>query len=155
MSISWQRTHSTGERHQWVGKTQSKLWNDRYEEMVKYKRQKGDCNVPCQYKANKKLGMWVSQQRQMYKREKLSEERKSMLEKVGFKWEICRGREHRPFDDEVEVQGGSGVEIVEAHQYHDNGRRRGKRRPFDDEVEVQGGNGVVVAEYIPLILSNT
>lgn len=35
-----------------------KVWNERFEELLEYKKQHGDCNVPGRYKANPTLGRW-------------------------------------------------------------------------------------------------
>ena len=35
-----------------------RVWYKRYNELVEYKRQHGDCNVPQKYKANPVLGIW-------------------------------------------------------------------------------------------------
>ena len=35
-------------------------WNDRYDELIKFKEQYGDTIVPQQYEANRPLGKWVS-----------------------------------------------------------------------------------------------
>ena len=42
-------------------------WNERFEQLRKYKKQFGDCFVPQDYFADPKLGKWVANQRQNYK----------------------------------------------------------------------------------------
>ncbi len=46
----------------------SKLWEKRYNELKEYKKQNGDTNVPRRYEPNPQLGVWVSNQRQYYKK---------------------------------------------------------------------------------------
>lgn len=72
--------------------TAMKSWNERFEELKKYKAEKGDCNVPIRYKENPSLGQWVSTQRQEYgakikgRRSNTTQERIKALEEIGFQW---------------------------------------------------------------------
>lgn len=73
---------------------QTSVWETRLEELGAYKMQHGHCNVPCRYKANPALGMWVKRQRRQYKLfqqgklSNLSTDRFATLTKMGFEWEI-------------------------------------------------------------------
>jgi len=58
-------------------------WMARFDELVDFKEENGDCNVP---HAQGQLGKWVTTQRTSYKEEKLSQERIDFLENVGFEW---------------------------------------------------------------------
>jgi len=68
----------------------SSKWEERYNELVEFKKVHGHCNVPTKSKENQKLGYWVGWQRGGYRRYKagkenqLSEERIKLLEDVGF-----------------------------------------------------------------------
>ena len=67
-------------------------WNEKYKELVGYKEEHGDCNVPPGYsKNNQKLGYWVSRQRKYFVKGKYSEERYQerfyLLKKIGFIWD--------------------------------------------------------------------
>lgn len=66
-----------------------------------YKAEFGHCNVPARYEKNRRLGIWVSAQRQQYKIMRqmpdsakarrsapLTEERISLLKAIGFTWTI-------------------------------------------------------------------
>mmetsp|Transcript_17497 Transcript_17497/g.33168 ORF Transcript_17497/g.33168 Transcript_17497/m.33168 type:complete len:595 (+) Transcript_17497:598-2382(+) len=72
--------------------TATKSWNERFEELKKYKAEKGDCNVPIRYNDNPSLGQWVSTQRQEYgakikgRRSNTTQERVKALEDIGFQW---------------------------------------------------------------------
>lgn len=72
--------------------TAMKSWNERFEELKKYKAEKGDCNVPIRYRDNPSLGQWVSTQRQEYgakvkgRRSNTTLERIKALEDIGFQW---------------------------------------------------------------------
>ena len=61
-------------------------WWTLFAELDEYKRDHGDCNVPFTFYPNPKLGRWVSNQRQLYKRKDLSDERIEALERIGFEW---------------------------------------------------------------------
>jgi Helicase associated domain len=75
-------------------------WQKHYEELKEYKKQYGHCNVPARYAKNRRLGIWVSAQRQQYKimqtpaelRPKrsasLTQDRINMLNKLTFTWTI-------------------------------------------------------------------
>ena len=67
-------------------------WNMRVDDLIKYKRENGDCLVPVNYEKNLKLGRWVSTQRKYYrlyqegKPTRISEERIKQLSDIGFVW---------------------------------------------------------------------
>jgi predicted helicase len=62
-------------------------WEQRYEELKKYKDEKGDCNVPSVYPENQKLAGWVLKQRGHYKKGELPKKEIDMLESIGFIWD--------------------------------------------------------------------
>ena len=68
-------------------------WSVRFQELCEFKEQFGHCFVGQRYSANRKLGRWVSTQRNTYrlyqegKPSSMTEERIRELESVGFKWE--------------------------------------------------------------------
>ncbi len=77
----------------------TKLWDRRYQELIEYKKVNGDTNVPRRYEANPQLGVWVSNQRQYFKKYKngisgwgMTEDRARRLEAVGFEWVLTGGR---------------------------------------------------------------
>ena len=63
-------------------------WDMRYGELIKYKEQFGDCNVPHAWTENKPLNKWVTKLRANYKNKKLSEDRIKRLEEIGFEWKL-------------------------------------------------------------------
>ena len=69
-----------------------KKWNDKFERLLQYKQENGDCLVPQNYKEYKEdtllpsLGKWVSQQRSLQANNKLRSDRRSKLESIGFVW---------------------------------------------------------------------
>ena len=62
----------------------------RYEQLIEYKLDNGDCNVPNKYAENTKLGYWTHRQRVQYrlyadgKFSRLTEERFKFLENIGL-----------------------------------------------------------------------
>ncbi|EJK73415.1 hypothetical protein THAOC_04961, partial [Thalassiosira oceanica] len=58
-------------------------WLDHFKELMAYKAENGDCNVP---QSQGRLGKWVSNRRQEFKQGKLSDERIARLEGIGFAW---------------------------------------------------------------------
>jgi Helicase associated domain len=77
-------------------------WQKHYHELKEYKREHHHCNVPARYSKNKRLGIWVSAQRQNFKllhsdpstcrSIPLTQQRIDMLNELGFTWAV-RNRE--------------------------------------------------------------
>ena len=63
-----------------------KLWDSNFEELVKYKDQHGDCNIPISYEANPSLGAWAFSQKMANKKKKLTDDRFERLSELGFKF---------------------------------------------------------------------
>jgi hypothetical protein len=72
----------------WEVKDLARDWMTRYKQLVKYKREFGDCCVPKPYKPNLSLGNWVAAQRRFFKINSLSEDRVAHLNDIGFTWEV-------------------------------------------------------------------
>jgi len=76
----------------WYLSSRELTWEERYRELLEYRRQHGDCCVPISFPTNKKLGQWVSNQRKQNNlREKgmpsnMTNERRAKLEAIGFVW---------------------------------------------------------------------
>merc|ERR1719491_767405 len=64
---------------------QNTAWNLMFDELRKFKDSEGHCSVPQSYSDNPKLGKWVNNQR--VRRSKISKERASKLDSIGFTWE--------------------------------------------------------------------
>ena len=61
-------------------------WETRFQELVAYKQEHGDCLVPREEKHNE-LATWIQNQRAFKKRGKLSAERIKRLSELGFVWD--------------------------------------------------------------------
>ena len=72
----------------------SAVWDERVEELITYKRVKGDCNVPSRFVENRQLAVWVKRQRRQYKffcegkPSSMTQERINKLEAIGFEWDL-------------------------------------------------------------------
>mmetsp|Transcript_24087 Transcript_24087/g.29240 ORF Transcript_24087/g.29240 Transcript_24087/m.29240 type:complete len:170 (-) Transcript_24087:347-856(-) len=68
---------------------QNVVWETHLEELKKLREEKGNCLVPCRYRDNPKLGIWVKTQRYQYqhliqgKKWTLNEDRTRVLEEIG------------------------------------------------------------------------
>jgi len=73
-------------------KANSSSWNQKYDELKKYKQKHGDCNVPRHNKSFTQLGNWVYSQRTQYRylqqgrQSSMTTERIDKLEELGFVW---------------------------------------------------------------------
>ncbi len=73
----------------WELFNKDEVWMIRYNELVEYKHQFGDCCVPKKgYKENLQLANWVQTQRRFFKRKSLADDRIALLNKIGFTWEF-------------------------------------------------------------------
>ena len=80
-------------------------WEQRFNELLDYKKEHGHCLVPMNYKENPQLANWVSTQRQEWKlfkdnrQTRLNEEKASLLNDIGFVWEAqCGDRKRKSCD---------------------------------------------------------
>jgi len=63
-------------------------WYEKYLLLEQYKKEHGNCLVPLSFTYGEiRLGIWVSAQRQFYKKGKLSANRREMLDELGFSWD--------------------------------------------------------------------
>ena len=67
-------------------------WDARYQQLVAYRNQHGDCNVPQSYPPDKPFGRWVMKQRCQHslklrgEKSQLTDEREKKLNEIGFSW---------------------------------------------------------------------
>jgi len=75
------------------------LWQQRYKELVQFRKAQGHCNVPQKFFPNKALGKWVHRQRHEFKKLRhgepsfLTNERIEALDTIGF--QISPGQHRR------------------------------------------------------------
>lgn len=83
-------------------------WNERYEELIEFKRINGHCLVPQRYSSNPPLGTWVNTQRRHYKLRQdgkkscLTQERLNKLNEIGFVWSTQSVSVHE-LDQELDI----------------------------------------------------
>eukprot|EP00586_Coscinodiscus_wailesii_P003168 CAMPEP_0172489756 /NCGR_PEP_ID=MMETSP1066-20121228/19962_1 /TAXON_ID=671091 /ORGANISM="Coscinodiscus wailesii, Strain CCMP2513" /LENGTH=862 /DNA_ID=CAMNT_0013257847 /DNA_START=239 /DNA_END=2827 /DNA_ORIENTATION=+ len=76
-----------------------KVWMKQYKKLKKFKSQEGHCNVPKHYSQDQSLGLWVSTQRNEYRKlmknqeSCMTEERIEALEKIDFVWSLTNEKE--------------------------------------------------------------
>ena len=80
-------------------------WSERFDDLMNYKAGYGDCNVP---QSQGPLGAWVDKQRVKYKTGKLSQERITRLESIGFSWEPIDEAWIARFDELVDFKNENG-----------------------------------------------
>ncbi|OEU11712.1 hypothetical protein FRACYDRAFT_160978, partial [Fragilariopsis cylindrus CCMP1102] len=61
-------------------------WMKMFQKLVEYEKAHKHTLVPNQYDEDPSLGLWVSNQRQLFKKNELSEERLDQLHSIGFVW---------------------------------------------------------------------
>jgi len=62
-------------------------WKEVYQRLVAYKKEHKHTKIPIKYKKDPQLGRWVDTQRTAYKKKKMTEERKRLLDYIGFSWD--------------------------------------------------------------------
>ena len=78
----------------WSKKAMSdkELWEFRFQQLLDYRKEHGDCNVPTQNEENPQLGSWVGTQRAFRKNGRLSQIRQRRLDDIGFDWKANRNK---------------------------------------------------------------
>jgi hypothetical protein len=70
----------------WAKRKGEAAWGEKYAELRKYYDANGDCHVPTKLQDNRAFGRWISTQRSQYKKNKLSQDKVSKLNRLGFIW---------------------------------------------------------------------
>jgi len=95
-------------------------WEQRFAELLAFKKANGHCNVPAIYKHNPALRTWVSNTRAVRKTGKLATDREELLNRAGFVWEI---------DDTYWEQKFAELLAFQETHSHCNVPRRYKQNP--------------------------
>jgi hypothetical protein len=77
-------------------------WDERFAQLLAFRRAYGHCQVPLAWKENLKLGMWVRMQRSARRDHSLDPELQRRLDEVGFLWNARERRCHNPDYDGTE-----------------------------------------------------
>lgn len=86
-------------------------WDERFGELVKYKEQHGNCDVPQKYLKNPTLGIWVSSQRSRYAANTIPKKQIDKLNELGFNWKT-RDVHKKPWHEMFE-------ELLKYKEMHD------------------------------------
>eukprot|EP00586_Coscinodiscus_wailesii_P001156 CAMPEP_0172485650 /NCGR_PEP_ID=MMETSP1066-20121228/13770_1 /TAXON_ID=671091 /ORGANISM="Coscinodiscus wailesii, Strain CCMP2513" /LENGTH=376 /DNA_ID=CAMNT_0013251037 /DNA_START=171 /DNA_END=1301 /DNA_ORIENTATION=+ len=84
-----------------IKKTHDDKWMEQYKKLQQFKYCHDHCNVPQHYTDDKSLGIWVSQQRQHYKKwregkqSNMTKIRIRALEEIAFKWNVKTGNDSK------------------------------------------------------------
>jgi len=90
-------------------------WEERLKDLAAYQQKNGNCNVSSKDGA---LGNWVSDQRKCFKKGKLSLERTTQLEGIGFAWKLKLGPASTqvpsdlPVDESNKKAGRGSIDLV-------------------------------------------
>ena len=82
--------------------TQELTWDERFVQLLAFRRAYGHCQVPFAWKENLKLGMWVRIQRRARSAHSIDPENQRRLDEVGFLWNVRDRRCHNPDYDGTE-----------------------------------------------------
>lgn len=63
-----------------------RAWQEKYHQLVAFRKEHGHCFVPVNWKENPSLGCWISTQRGLEAKGKLAPEKKKSLDRLGFVW---------------------------------------------------------------------
>ena len=91
-------------------------WNWQYANLVKFKRNNGHCIVPKGNKQDKSLGTWVAGQRRLHSKNTIRQDRKDLLVKLGFVWNVQDHEWKLHYDKLEEFKRENGHCIV-PHNY--------------------------------------
>jgi uncharacterized protein YbgA (DUF1722 family) len=72
-------------------KNNERNWHQQYEKLVEFKRKNGNCLVPQKYQEDASLGHWVGKQRQAHVNNNMRQDRKGLLDEIGFVWKAETG----------------------------------------------------------------
>jgi hypothetical protein len=89
------------------------LWDKRYQQLMRFKKEHGHCDVPQKYPSNRGLAQWVNVQRGR----ELAADKKARLDKIGFSWsgDIAKKRWQQRIDEYLALKQKSKLHTVHAH----------------------------------------
>jgi hypothetical protein len=126
-----------------------KKWLEQYEKLKAYRTQQGHCNVP---RTEGTLGLWILTQRNALKNDRLRQDRKELLDEIGFAWSLRRGsgspderwveqyKHLKTFREEYDHcnvpkrQGSLGQWVMVQRRFYRNGCIRQDRKELLDEI---------------------
>jgi Helicase associated domain len=89
---------------------QAEKWQERFEELLKFRKDEGHCLVPHTYPSNPALARWVKRQRYQYKLlqegkpSSITHDRIKILEDIGFVWDSHEAAWHERLSELMEFK---------------------------------------------------
>jgi hypothetical protein len=126
-----------------------------YEQLVEFKRINGHCMVPNRHEEDKSLGRWVSDQRKYHSNDTIRQDRKIILDEIGFVWSVekvtntndaawhqqheklvgfKRKYGHCMVPARYEQDKSLGIWVSAQRRFHNNNKLRLDRKRILDEV---------------------
>lgn len=104
-----------------------RTWMEHYRLAEEYYRKNGNLAVPLSYQTSGgvRLGVWISGQRDNYRRERLTQEQIAMLEGIGMSWQQFRAKWYACFGEAVQQYEEYGSVNVPADYVSEDGFRLG------------------------------
>jgi len=89
------------------------LWDERYQQLMHFKKEHGHCDVPQKYSSNRGLAQWVNVQRAR----ELPPDKKAKLDKIGFSWsgDIAKKRWQQRAEEYRALKQKSKLHTLHAH----------------------------------------
>ena len=84
------------------------FWEEMFSELCKFKKENGHCIVPKGYEKSPKLATWVSVQRSVFKKNKLSKERLEKLTQLDFAWDPNKNAWEEMFSELCNFKNDNG-----------------------------------------------
>ena len=125
LKISGKRSTLTEERIRmlngvdFVWSSHDAIWEERFQQILAYKKAHGDCVVPSVFDENPSLGIWTKRQRRQYKNyqkglpSSMTESRIAKLEKIGFVWNCHNTSNSREDSADDRLQRHNSVATTE------------------------------------------
>ena len=120
-------------------------WYEKYLLLEQYKKEHGNCLVPYAYAVGDvKLGVWVADQRQRYKKGELSANRREMLDALGFSlnpladiWErnFALFEQYKEREGHIDVPRNHTEDGVKLGNWVDTQRKAYKRGKLDESYQ--------------------
>jgi hypothetical protein len=63
-----------------------RLWRKKFDDLLQFREKNGHCRVPVIHPENQALGDWINNQRTAFSEKRMREDRKKMLDEIGFSW---------------------------------------------------------------------
>lgn len=83
-------------------------WEEKYTDLLKYKEEYGDCNIPTRWSENRQLATWADGQRQARKNGILETARIERLDAIGFTWDLHEQYWDKMFMELLEFKKANG-----------------------------------------------